>query len=750
MIRGRFVSAQELAVGCHASAACFVTEGRCRVTNDTSVPHRGSASDLPRDPPTSPTPHDMNWNQAWWHTTPAAHAHHWDWSNAASSWSGTSSGFDWSGADSRPGKGQPGQTRNSLTRRTTDEGKTYNHYTYLGGDTKASLPTCERAKIVLNLFEDSITMVRAQQWSSDCLDSIIYLATRSQPTTKIHSLSTDPTLLREMLLKEYKFRLKQGAPEVLDSILECGDRHELIINRAVTEGFMKLDVCQLRMGRVGAIIPRGKDVAPQMDTSEKLKQAEMAKVEARHQRETALLEYEIVQLQRLTAEEHAKQQEAVQQVTVTTNRMSPTTLARSPKQTFPARVSTPPRAAASANSPSAIADARAEAIARAATVRAAKLGDGHHVSASTANSATPPNKNVRSPESTVKAPAPPLAMPDAKRPRVATPVSSPGGKPAQGAANNCAVASTKPGAHAKEGGAGKGKANEACGREAKVAAGAATEVGRAKEMEGHGKEAKRAGGAVGDAGKGKGAEGHGKETSLARGADMGKATGKGNSKESDSRAQGLTPERGTRASAASDTAADGTTTGMPKTAGKAEVHKNNGEAKLVGNIGQVRDDDGTCDSNSDADTDHDKGEVEATEENGVAEEEEEEEDEDEANTDDGEENQGEVEDCEVEESEIEKSQREVQEAKVKATGLEDEGEENQGEVQEGDVEEANASRDTHDKAEAVATEGPEAEENMGEAAGDEDVGQVGAEEEAEDDNMDNAEGDAEVEDTNIG
>ena len=156
----------------------------------------------------------------------------------------------------------------------------------------------------------------------------------------------------------------------------------------------------------------------------------------------------------MKAEEQAKQQEAIQRITAATDSRSPTTIA--PKRMTPI---TPPRAAASADSPSAIADARAEAIARAATVRAAKLGDGHHVSASTANSATPPNKNVRSPESTVKAPAPPLAMPDAKRPRVATPVSSPGGKPAQGAANNCAVASTKPGAHAKEGGAGKGKAN---------------------------------------------------------------------------------------------------------------------------------------------------------------------------------------------------------------------------------------------------------------------------------------------------
>ena len=225
----------------------------------------------------------MSWHQPWWQAAPSAHGDHWDWSNPASSWSGTGSGPDWSGADSRLGKGQAGgKSRNSLCRKTTDEGKTYNHYTYLGGETRASLPTCERAKIVVNLFEDSITMVRAQQWSSDCLDSIIYLATRSQPATKLHALSTDPALLREMLAKECKMRRNHGAPEVLDAMLECGDNHDLIINKAVTEGFIKLDMDQLKMGRVGAIIPRGRESTPQLDTTEKLRQAEMAKVEAKH------------------------------------------------------------------------------------------------------------------------------------------------------------------------------------------------------------------------------------------------------------------------------------------------------------------------------------------------------------------------------------------------------------------------------------------------------------------------------------
>jgi hypothetical protein len=339
----------------------------------------------------------------------------------------------------------------------------------LGGDTKASLPTCERAKIVVNIFDDSITMVRAQQWSSDCLDSIIYLATKSQPATKIHSLSTDPTTLRDMLVREYKFRRSQGAPEVLDCILECGDNQELIINKALADGFIKLNMDQVKMSRVGAIIPRGRELTPQMDIAEKLRQAEMAKVEARHQRETAQLEYEIVQLQRMKTEEQAKQQEAIQRITVATGGRSPT-ITLTPEKMASATLGTPPLAAASANSPSVDTDTRAAAIARASASRAARLSGGHHVSgltpqAHTAGYSTPPSTKHLALASTAKAPAPPLAEPDAKRPRVAIPVGSQGSKPTEGAARHSTVDNEKPGAKDKEAGAaskgmGKGRSKE--------------------------------------------------------------------------------------------------------------------------------------------------------------------------------------------------------------------------------------------------------------------------------------------------
>ena len=95
--------------------------------------------------------------------------------------------------DPHPGdRHQQAKSRNTLTRKTTEEGKSYNHYTYLGGETKVSLPAHERAKLVVTMFGDAVTMVRAQQWNSDCLDSIIYLATRSQPSTRIAASAPTP------------------------------------------------------------------------------------------------------------------------------------------------------------------------------------------------------------------------------------------------------------------------------------------------------------------------------------------------------------------------------------------------------------------------------------------------------------------------------------------------------------------------------------------------------------------------------
>jgi len=228
--------------------------------------------------------------------------------------------------------------------------------------------------------------------------------------------------------------------------MECGDNHELIINKAVAEGFIKLNMDQLKMARVGALIPRGRElVQPQTDPTEKLRQAEMAKVEARHQRETAQLEYEIVQLQRMKTEEQAKQQEAIKRITGATSGRSPT-IALTPDKALAAPATPPPK---SASSPSVDSAARAEAIASAAASRAARLSG-----RPPAAGQTPPSTKVLAPASTVKTPAPPLAAPDPKRPRVAKAVED--GKaatPAGGAAGSPAarVAAKDTGSHVGKG-----------------------------------------------------------------------------------------------------------------------------------------------------------------------------------------------------------------------------------------------------------------------------------------------------------
>jgi hypothetical protein len=102
--------------------------------------------------------------------------------------------------------------RNGLTRKTTDEGKNYQRYTYLGSDTKTSLPSLDRAKLLVHLFDDHITMVRAQQWESDTMDAIIFMATKAQPLTKLHCLSIEPTTFRDLMAREYNIR-KERDPE---------------------------------------------------------------------------------------------------------------------------------------------------------------------------------------------------------------------------------------------------------------------------------------------------------------------------------------------------------------------------------------------------------------------------------------------------------------------------------------------------------------------------------------------------------
>ena len=58
------------------------------------------------------------------------------------------------------------------------------------------------------------------------LDAIIFLATRAQPSTKLHCLSVDPIALRELLACELALRKTSADPvatQLLDSIKQVGD-----------------------------------------------------------------------------------------------------------------------------------------------------------------------------------------------------------------------------------------------------------------------------------------------------------------------------------------------------------------------------------------------------------------------------------------------------------------------------------------------------------------------------------------------
>ena len=108
----------------------------------------------------------------WWKRS--GHGNSWDnsgygWSASASSWDspGSWSAYDtwgtgnlsWdscAGASSKRDRGQEEEGGGSriLRRRTTEEGRMYESYTHLGGDTKASLPLMDRCKIVNHMLQD--------------------------------------------------------------------------------------------------------------------------------------------------------------------------------------------------------------------------------------------------------------------------------------------------------------------------------------------------------------------------------------------------------------------------------------------------------------------------------------------------------------------------------------------------------------------------------------------------------------------
>jgi len=102
----------------------------------------------------------------WWKRS--GHGNSWDnsgygWSASDNSW-GSQGSWDahdtwgttnpsWSKRD-RGQEEEEGCGSRTLRRRTTEEGRTYESYTHLGGDTKASLPLMDRCKIVNHMLQD--------------------------------------------------------------------------------------------------------------------------------------------------------------------------------------------------------------------------------------------------------------------------------------------------------------------------------------------------------------------------------------------------------------------------------------------------------------------------------------------------------------------------------------------------------------------------------------------------------------------
>ena len=136
------------------------------------------------------------------------------WSNSGSRWQASWSSDDWSGQqwpqederiwnkrgwqeDNQTGDYSHQDEGRSLKRRATEEGRTLESYTYLGGDGKASLPLPDKVKILHGIFPD-LGILALNGLASDTLDAAIWRVTGQQPTMCIRTVSVEPQRLREV------------------------------------------------------------------------------------------------------------------------------------------------------------------------------------------------------------------------------------------------------------------------------------------------------------------------------------------------------------------------------------------------------------------------------------------------------------------------------------------------------------------------------------------------------------------------
>lgn len=126
----------------------------------------------------------MAWSHDAWSYTPNSTT--WDsWGEQCSSgWS--SWGHPSVSADSREWVNGPGtvSTTRCLVRQDTDNGKTYECFSVLGGTSKNALPRPERAKLV-SFMMPAARKLRVATLTSNELDAVIYIATGQQPTLRV-------------------------------------------------------------------------------------------------------------------------------------------------------------------------------------------------------------------------------------------------------------------------------------------------------------------------------------------------------------------------------------------------------------------------------------------------------------------------------------------------------------------------------------------------------------------------------------
>lgn len=104
--------------------------------------------------------------------------------------------------------------KRSLKRKSTEEGKTYEWYTFLGGSNKTALPLQDRVKII-NCCDTSAGGLILNKYDTFWIDAALYFMTGQSPTLRLRSASTDPENLREMLKAEYDQRKTKTLANIL-------------------------------------------------------------------------------------------------------------------------------------------------------------------------------------------------------------------------------------------------------------------------------------------------------------------------------------------------------------------------------------------------------------------------------------------------------------------------------------------------------------------------------------------------------